>query len=225
MLKDLRPVSLSGICLIAFALAWEKGEAGILTVPFLSFALGYILGGIPFGYLLPRLKGIDIRNFGSGNIGFTNVARNLGFTFALPVFILDFAKGFLPTIFAGRLGLEAIYIGLGAVLGHIFTPYLGFRGGRGVATTFGVVLSLFPKIFLFGAFIWLVAFLFSSYASLASLLFSFVILLSFLFFTQLGIFERLLLAMIPVFIILRHLPNIRRLIRHSEPKSRFWAKK
>jgi|UniRef100_A0A7C3YSD5 glycerol-3-phosphate dehydrogenase (NAD(P)+) len=191
---------------------------------FLSLFFGYILGGIPFGYLLPLRKGIDIRKYGSKNIGFTNVLRNLGLGFALPVFFLDFAKGFLPTLFARSLLLDPIFVGLGAVLGHLFTPFLSFRGGKGVSTTFGVLFALSPKISLIGALIWIGSFLLFSYASLSSLLFSLLLLLSpFLF--SIPAEEKPIFFFIPFLIIIKHLPNIKRLLTNSEPKTHFRKKK
>ncbi|MEO0102872.1 MAG: glycerol-3-phosphate 1-O-acyltransferase PlsY [candidate division WOR-3 bacterium] len=195
-----------------------------LGIILISLFFGYFLGGIPFGYLLPLLRGIDIRSYGSKNIGFTNVARNLGFTFALPVFLLDFAKGFLPTFFARNLELYPLYIGLGSILGHLFTPFLNFRGGKGVATTFGVILALQPKIFLIGAVAWLIFFLLFSYASLSSLIFTFILILSSLLF-PLQLSERLIFLFVSSLIILKHIPNLKRLLQHSEPKTQFGEKK
>lgn len=192
----------------------------ILGIIFASFLFGYLLGGIPFGYLLPRLKKVDIRRYGSKNIGFINVARNLGFAFALPVFFLDFAKGFLPTFFAQNLELHPLYVGLGSILGHLFPPFLGFRGGKGVATTFGVILALQPKIFLIGALTWIISFILFSYASLSSLIFTAILTLSSLLF-PLSSSERLVFIFISLLVALKHIPNLSRLLRHSEPRTRF----
>lgn len=127
--------------------------------PLLVFCLtvlgSYLIGGIPFGYLVARWRGVDIFAQGSGNIGATNVGRVLGRRYGILVFVLDFAKGALPVTAAVLLGraLENVTLtpdvfgvgaGLAAFLGHLFSPYLGFRGGKGVATGAGVVLVLFP---------------------------------------------------------------------------------
>ncbi len=186
---------------------------------FASLSFGYISGSIPFGYLLPLLKGIDIRRYGSRNPGFTNVARNLGLKLALPVLLLDIAKGFLPTFFAQNLGLSPTAVGLGAVFGHLFTPFLGFRGGKGVATTFGILLALFPKIFAIGAGVWIITLLLSSYASLASLLFS-IIFLIFAFVNKITPVDRIILIAIPSLLITKHIPNIKRLLSGKEVKTR-----
>ncbi len=114
---------------------------------------GYLAGGIPFGYAVARARGVDIRAVGSGNIGATNVGRALGRRWGTLVLVLDIAKGFLPTFFlaeaiAGWIGAEEnlnvarTVMGLGTILGHVFTPYLLFRGGKGVATSIGVFVAL-----------------------------------------------------------------------------------
>src|SRR2546430_6898292 len=116
----------------------------------------YLLGGVPFGYLVARWRGVDIFTQGSGNIGATNVGRVLGRRFGLLVFLLDFAKGAVPVAIAVLLAgtqepaapiyrdVYGVGAGLAALLGHMFSPYLGFRGGKGVATAAGVVVVLFP---------------------------------------------------------------------------------
>src|SRR5947209_7857227 len=126
------------------------------TLSFLGcVALGsYLVGAIPFGYLIGRARGVDIFEHGSGNIGATNVGRVLGRRFGILVFLLDFAKGALPVLMAARLcGLTELEVpaqslevtaGLAAFLGHLFPVYLRFRGGKGVATGAGVVAMLLP---------------------------------------------------------------------------------
>jgi len=118
----------------------------------LSLVAGYLIGGVPFGYLIARARGVDIRKVASGNIGATNVGRALGRRWGLVVLALDVAKGFAPVLFlAGAVAcwLSADFVnlvraatGLGAILGHVFTPYLGLKGGKGVATSIGVFAAL-----------------------------------------------------------------------------------
>ena len=123
----------------------------------------YLLGSIPFGLLAGKLKRVDIRQAGSGNIGATNVGRLLGLRWGLGVFALDTLKGFAPTMAAGQFLSEAsaaetlsdtgrllswVLVGLCAVLGHDFSPFLRFRGGKGVSTSFGTALGVYPYLAL-----------------------------------------------------------------------------
>jgi glycerol-3-phosphate acyltransferase PlsY len=107
----------------------------------------YLVGSIPNGFLIARARGVDIRSVGSGNIGATNVARVLGKKLGLVVLVLDALKGFLPALAATRTGFAhelAAAVGLAAILGHVFPVWLGFRGGKGVATGLGVFVALAP---------------------------------------------------------------------------------
>src|SRR5438034_6325973 len=117
-----------------------------------TVALAYALGGVPFGYLVARWRGVDIFRHGSGNIGATNVGRVLGKRFGILVFVLDFAKGALPAclgLLVDRAGdapgfTHGVVAGLAAFLGHLYPIYLRFRGGKGVATGAGVIMVLLP---------------------------------------------------------------------------------
>lgn len=189
-----------------------------LAIYFVSLFIGFVFGSIPFGYLIARIRKIDIRNYGSKNIGFTNVYRTLGAVYAIPVLVLDVAKGFLPTFFGNKLGFTTELIGLGAILGHIFTPWLFFKGGKGVATTIGVLLALAIKALGLGILVFIVILFASSYVSLSSLGFAISLpIFTLLFYPQ----QKLLIGimiLIAVIIIVRHKDNIRRLIKKQEPK-------
>jgi glycerol-3-phosphate acyltransferase PlsY len=149
------------------------------AVPLLVLvALGsYLLGAVPFGYLVARARGVDILRQGSGNIGATNVGRVLGKRLGLLVFLLDFAKGALPVWLAGLLPQpEELYphtlpvvAGVAAFLGHLFPVYLRFRGGKGVATGAGVIAVLVPPLTAWVLGAWAVVLLLTRYVSLASL--------------------------------------------------------
>jgi acyl-phosphate glycerol 3-phosphate acyltransferase len=139
----------------------------------------YLLGAIPFGYLVARARGVDILHQGSGNIGATNVGRVLGRKLGILVFVLDFAKGAIPTIIGFMLSKSAsglpygalpVAAGLAAFLGHLFPVYLRFRGGKGVATAAGVVAVLVPVPTLGAVLTWLVLLILTRYMSVASLL-------------------------------------------------------
>jgi len=139
----------------------------------LLIATAYLLGGIPFGYLLGKIKGVDIRKHGSGNVGATNVARVLGKEYGIAVYILDFLKGFLPTFLAVKLyGLDSwitVTVGLASILGHMFPPFLGFRGGKGVATASGVLFAINPKFAFLVLAIWFAIYKWSGYVSVGSI--------------------------------------------------------
>jgi glycerol-3-phosphate acyltransferase PlsY len=140
---------------------------------------GYLLGSMPFGVIVGRVwRGIDIRQYGSGNIGFSNALRVLGWKAASAVFVGDVLKGFIP-VFAGRGVLAAaqvpnaelwlLPVALGPILGHCFSVFLGFRGGRAIATTLGVLLGLAPIAGLCGLGVWLVVVALTRYISVASI--------------------------------------------------------
>lgn len=134
----------------------------------------YLIGGIPFGMLLGlTFKKTDIRKYGSGNIGTTNVLRTMGLKMALPTFILDFSKGMLAYFLATSLGLSegwVIACGLATVIGHDWSIFLKFTGGKGVATAYGFILVACPKVCAIGMIVWILTSLISRYFSLASLL-------------------------------------------------------
>ena len=136
-------------------------------------ALGYALGSLPWAYWLPRvLAGVDIRTVGSGNIGATNVWRNVGLKLGLAVMLLDIGKGLAAALLAKWLAgdLAGVLAGVAALAGHYRPLFLGFaRGGKTVATTGGVALALAPLAFLCASAVWIVAFLATRYASVGSL--------------------------------------------------------
>lgn len=147
-----------------------------------AFLIGaYLLGSVSFGMLIAAAHGIDLRKVGSGNIGSTNLSRALGRRWAYVCFILDLAKGLLPTLAAGLwLGengktgglIAQLAVGCAAIFGHVFPVYLGFKGGKGVATSFGVALGLWPYYTLCAAIalvVWIIVVLIWRYVSLASL--------------------------------------------------------
>ena len=135
----------------------------------------YLVGAIPTSYLVVRLvKGQDLRRLGSGNLGATNLFRVLGWRYAVPVGLFDMLKGAVPVlVFAPRAGggaVAALGLGAAAVLGHVFPVFLGFRGGKGVATGAGVVLGLAPLAFLAALATWALVVKLSGYVSLGSVL-------------------------------------------------------
>lgn len=145
-----------------------------MTVLLLTVA-AYLVGGFPTSYLAGRLtRGIDLREHGSGNLGATNAYRVLGWKAAVPIFVVDIAKGFLPTaLFPGWDGSPAPSLafayGAACILGHVYSPYVGFRGGKGVATGAGVFLALAPVAVGIGLLVWLALVLATGYVSVASM--------------------------------------------------------
>ena len=135
--------------------------------------LAYVIGATPFGFLAGRMRGVDIRDHGSGNIGATNVLRVLGKPIGITTLILDILKGLVPVLIA-QAATESTIIhilaALAAILGHNYTFWLGFKGGKGIATSAGAVAPLFPVPLLIAVIIWLLVFAITRYVSMASIL-------------------------------------------------------
>lgn len=195
---------------------------------------GYLSGSLPFGFWAGKLKGMDIRQHGSGNIGATNVIRVLGKGIGIPVFILDALKGWLPAWLAGFLltrqgaameivSAGAVVAGLAAVLGHMFTFWLGFKGGKGVATTAGVLLGIAPLAMLGGLVVWLLFFWTLRYVSLASMMAGIGVVATMVaVMLRDGRWDFVMLGfgvLIMLLVILRHRANIGRILAGTEPKA------
>jgi glycerol-3-phosphate acyltransferase PlsY len=133
----------------------------------------FFLGSLPFGHWLALLRGVDLRKQGSGNTGATNVGRVLGKKWGIFVFVLDLGKGWIAVALAKSAGnlpeIWSLTVGVFAVLGHVFSPWLGFRGGKGVATSAGILIGLAPWVALGVALIWFLTFQMSRTVSVASL--------------------------------------------------------
>lgn len=191
----------------------------------LGIAISYLLGSIPTAYILGRLlKGIDIRKHGSGNIGATNALRVLGKGWGATVLALDMLKGFAAVVFipAPQDTLRIIF-GLACICGHNWTIFLNFKGGKGIATTFGVLIGLSIKIpglkLIVGLLIltWLAVFLLSRTVSIASILTA-VSLPAYCFIfrqSRIVLFSGILLC---IFALTRHKSNIKRIFQGKEPR-------
>lgn len=192
----------------------------------------YILGSIPTGYLIVKfLTGKDIREIGSGNIGATNVKRILGMKWFFIVLFLDALKGFLPVFIIqtmSKSGGEIIPVltGLAAILGHTFTIFLKFKGGKGVATGLGVFAALSPFSILSCVVVFLILLFMFQYISLGSIVSAFLLPIFIFIYGESGeyglIFVFAILA--AVFVIYRHYDNIKRLIEGTENKFEFKKK-
>ncbi len=205
-----------------------------IGVYILAAAAGYLLGSIPTGFLVAKARGIDIRKTGSGNIGATNVFRALGIAAGIFVLMADALKGWsaaavLPSLLSGRGSLKAaagggewlaIVAGFCAILGHNYTCWLGFKGGKGIATSAGVLVALVPFPLLLSLSVWLVVFALSRYVSLASICAAFVLP----FITGLMGASHALIgatALMAGLAIYKHKSNIQRLLNGSENRFRF----
>jgi glycerol-3-phosphate acyltransferase PlsY len=187
--------------------------------PYWAAAIGgYLIGSIPFGLVLTRLAGLgDIRAIGSGNIGATNVLRTGNKGLAAATLLLDGAKGALPVLLAGRYGPDmAVLAGGGAVIGHMLPVWLGFKGGKGMATALGVLLAIAWPVGLLAIGTWLVIAALFRMSSLAALV---AIAASPVYAYWLADPQRAqLAAFIAVLVWLRHHENIRRLLKGQEPR-------
>lgn len=212
-----------------------------MTIPVaavLLVAFAYFCGALPFGYLAGKLKGIDIRQHGSGNIGATNVLRVLGKGIGIPVFILDMLKGLLPTLLAAYVmhrsgtsenvaALVSVFAAAATVLGHNYTFWLGFKGGKGIATSTGALLGLAPLALLIVLLVWIVVFYSTRYVALASIVAAMVLPIAMAgLMTWQGIWNHVLLGfgiVMGVLAVVRHRANIKRLMAGTE--NRFERKK
>ena len=193
----------------------------------------YLLGSIPFGYLAGRLVGIDIRQAGSGNVGTTNVVRALGKRYGYPVFALDFLKGFGAVKISMLMApgpppewnspeIFGILAAISSVLGHLYPPWLKFKGGKGVATSAGALLELTPAATLIGVAIWIIVFWLTRYVSLASI--TAVVVLPIVIVVVSSQDENkgkplvYSSACVGAIVIWRHRSNLSRLMRGTEPR-------
>jgi glycerol-3-phosphate acyltransferase PlsY len=197
----------------------------------LAILLSYLFGAIPFSFILAKIfKNVDLRKVGSGNIGATNLARALGYKIGALGLILDIAKGIIPVVFfadltTSNLNLSPdslrLILGLSSICGHNWTIFLRFKGGKGIATSFGVLIGLaiknvvVAKIISILAVLWFLILAIWGYVSLASII-SAIFLPIFLYFFNLNQDFILFGFIMALFAIFRHKPNIIRLLQHKE---------
>ena len=199
-------------------------------ITILLMALAYILGSVPNALWIGKVfKGIDIREHGSRNTGSTNAARVLGAKLGILTLILDVSKGLVPTLMAILLkadffenltrisNLDYVLVGICAILGHVFSIFMNFKGGKAVATTLGVFLILVPKAILFAAIVFFVVFAISRYVSLSSVLAA-ISLPIFIYFLYQQTIYVILGILIAILIAVKHRSNIERLKNGTESK-------
>ena len=184
---------------------------------------GYFIGAIPFSYILPKLKGVDVRKVGSGNVGGTNALRAAGPLIGGLSMLLDALKSFLPVFISYHITQDpkiAAAVAFGAVIGHSFPIYLKFKGGKGVATTLGAMFALCWQCSILFLAVWFFIVTITQYVSLASIvaLFSATALAFWLKGQVIGI----PLLILSTFSLLRHRSNMERLINKTERKTNIW---
>jgi len=182
----------------------------------------YLLGSIPFGLLIAKLKGIDIRQHGSGNIGATNVYRTMGSAYGIVVFALDMLKGTLPVILASQYTPNAwliIAAGGAAAVGHMLPIFLKFKGGKGAATGLGVLLGIAPDVFLLAAVVAFLVIYITKYVSVGSICTAILVTASLYFLNRPPAYI-IVAGLITLLLIIRHIPNIKRLLNGTENKIR-----
>ena len=188
----------------------------------IAWILGaYLVGGIPFGFLIGKVRGVDVRTVGSKNIGATNVFRTVGKKWGLAAFACDVLKGLLPTAFAPEP--IALWGGVATVVGHMLTPYMKFRGGKGVATSFGMLIGLVPGVVGCAFAVFAVVFACSHFISLGSCTAA-LFLAAVIWFPVLGtrgyadLPQCVLVTLVALFVVYKHRSNIARLAKGTENK-------
>ena len=210
------------------------------TIVWLIWIVGaYLIGGIPFGFLIGKMRGVDVRTVGSKNIGATNVFRTVGKKWGLLAFFCDVMKGFFPTLAASMLATRnpqlsttchlPLCVGIMTVVGHMLTPYMKFKGGKGVATAFGMLIALLPATVGIAFAIFAITFACSNYISLGSCVSSAFLAVA-IWFPILGtrgaddLPQCILVTLIALFVIWKHRSNIGRLIHGNENKIYLFGK-
>ncbi len=207
-------------------------ELVLLPSAWIVIVVAYLVGAVPFGLLIARrVCGIDLREFGSGNIGTSNAVRAMGRPWGFAVFCLDFLKGLLPVLacygpwLVGEhpetRPLLQVLAGTAAVLGHCFPIYLGFRGGKGVATGCGAIIAIDWRVFFCGGVVWLVTRLTTRYAGLASILMGITFPIAVWIIDQWNGEARPELRvgsfLLTILILVRHRSNMKRMLQGTEP--------
>ncbi len=190
-----------------------------MTIVILTI-IAYLFGAIPFGLLVAKSKGVDIRSQGSGNIGATNVFRVVGKGWGIFTLVLDALKGFIPAFFfpmLGKLDSEwGVLFGLVAIMGHSFPVYLNFKGGKGVATSTGMLLGVAPLAVGVGILVWIACMVIWRYVSLASIAAAATIAVAVWIVEDKGLIINIALTILGAMVIWLHRANIKRLLNGTE---------
>jgi glycerol-3-phosphate acyltransferase PlsY len=204
----------------------EKSE---LIISIVAVVLAYLCGSVPWGYIIGKFNGVDIRTVGSKNIGATNVTRCVGKKAGKLCFALDFLRGMLPVLIAQHVfktgEVVSLVVVFATIIGHIFPVFLNFKGGKGVSTAAGAIMALAPWALITALVVWVVVFLVSRYVSLASITAAAVLPVIqwiFVLTNDKSMLVAAVLTAIAVLAIFRHRSNIQRLLDGTE--SRFGKK-
>lgn len=182
--------------------------------------IAYLFGAIPFGLLIAKSQGVDIRNEGSGNIGATNVFRVIGKEWGITTFVLDALKGFIPAYFFPIIGnVDPVYgvlFGIAAIVGHSFPVYLNFKGGKGVATSAGMLLGVAPLAAGVGFLSWAICLALTRYVSVASIIASVVVAVTVWIQGDKSMLVNIALTVLAVLVVWLHRSNIKNLLNGTE---------
>ena len=189
-----------------------------LIAQLIWIGVSYLIGSIPFGLIIAKSKhGVDLRDVGSGNIGATNVARTCGFSYGVFTFLLDMLKGIIPVAIAFKLSPNSLFISLtalSAIIGHMYSVFLNYKGGKGVATTIGIYLVLNSCALIISVIIALLIIYLTGYVSLGSIILVMIMPIFMLF--QKGFIYFLLSLIIMLLVINKHRENIARVLKGQE---------
>ena len=181
----------------------------------------YLVGSVPFGFLIGKMRGVDVRTVGSKNIGATNVFRTVGKKWGLLAFLCDFLKGFVPTMVAKHCAADVswlpVAVGLACVIGHTLTVFMKFRGGKGVATAFGMLVALIPGLVGIAFLVFIALFASTNYISLGSCGAATFLAVA-IWFYPVPLAVKIIVSIIGVFVVVKHKSNISRLLNGTENK-------
>ena len=203
------------------------------AIPAAWILSAYLVGGIPFGFIIGKMRAVDVRTVGSKNIGATNVFRTVGKKWGLIAFVCDVLKGLVPVILARSFAAESylpLAVGVTSVVGHMLTPYMKFKGGKGVATAFGMLIGLVPALVGAAFLLFAVVFALSNFISLGSCSAAAFLAVA-VWFPILGnegtgnLPQCILVTFIALFVIWKHRANIGRLLSGTESKIYLFKRK
>lgn len=187
---------------------------------YLLGVMSFLMGSIPVGLIIAKVKGVDLRKVGSGNIGATNVLRTMGKVPALITLAGDTLKGFIPVVISNYFLAGSLHIGIigiVAILGHDFSLFLRFRGGKGVATSIGVLLAYSPIVAILTVLLWIVVVFMSRYSSMGAIV-SFILLPLNIYVFDYSYEKFVISIFITILLLFKHRGNIGRLLTGQEPK-------